>query len=250
MDEKLKQELQQIGLRYFEIELYAALIAKGPRSISQLARELKLHRPAIYKLLKTLRKMGLIAPQVKSWGRFVEAEPPEEVLLSIRGHKQKIQSLETHFLEALPSISADYDKNLFSPKIRFYKGKEGLIAAYHRTLVEASKEILFYGNASLFIRLVGDAQEYEWREIRIAKKLSTRLLALKDDMAENLKINDEKELRKTKFLDMPKFGSFYMLSGGTIILLDLMLPLALAVKDKPLADMFRENFEALWKAHA
>jgi hypothetical protein len=115
------------------------------------------------------------------------------------------------------------------------------------TLNEAKCEMLFYGNVKYVFDLVDVDFHQSWSIHRSKKGISSRLLLFKDSSFDWFVTNAKDHLREFKYLPENHFckGSFYIYND-TIISWDPIMPKAVKITDKTLAETYLSLFNTLW----
>ena len=145
-EKSLVEMLKEFGLTQLQAEVYLTLIKLGPSYARDLVSELRVNRVDIYRVLRTLRNLGLVELQLGNPTRFQCVAPRDalEVLLNrkeeaLAGLKERSREILPK-LEALkrePKVSSRSDKRLF---LRLLSGTQ----VFHRVaeLVKDARYVL------------------------------------------------------------------------------------------------------------
>ena len=115
----------KIGLEPEIAEVYLALNAFGPQSLLQLARNAKIERTRLYRLLDTLVEYQLIEIETLYKRKIYKAAPIGNLQIILTKREQEIRDLE----KELQVLQAGYEQtSAHSPltHVRFYRGAEGV----------------------------------------------------------------------------------------------------------------------------
>ena len=105
-------------------DLYLALYAHGPQTISELSRTSKVERTRIYRLLDTLMESNLVEVESHYKRGIIKAAPISNLHILIAEKQQEVKSLE----QELGLIEQVLSKNSLSnpvSRVQFYRGPEG-----------------------------------------------------------------------------------------------------------------------------
>lgn len=127
MDEKttLRHYLAKLGLAPELADIYVALHSHGAQTISQLARNARLDRIKIYRLLDELKASGLIEIEVRYKRNIIRAAPISNLQLLIAKKEQELSDLKKSY----PRIVAEFTQRQLgshAARVQFYEGADGL----------------------------------------------------------------------------------------------------------------------------
>lgn len=117
----IAQSLASIGLLERESKIYLAALELGESTVLPIAKKSGLKRTYCYDILESLREKGLITSIEKNGRRRYSAEPPDKI-------EQLLTERLNKFMQVLPELRSLYNQTGLRPKVRFYEGKEGVIA--------------------------------------------------------------------------------------------------------------------------
>lgn len=121
----LRHYLAKLNLAPELAGIYAALHAHGAQTISQLARNAKLDRIKIYRLLDDLKASGLVEIEVRYKRNIIRAAPISNLQLLIAKKEQELNDLK----ESYPHIVAGFNQQQLgshAARVQFYEGADGL----------------------------------------------------------------------------------------------------------------------------
>ncbi|MDP2683565.1 MAG: helix-turn-helix domain-containing protein [bacterium] len=116
---EIDAKLENLGLTSKEIKAYLALLKLQSANPHQIAKEAKVERTTIYKILDDLTERGLISRSIAGKKLSYFAESPE-MLKNMLSEQQSIVS------QILPYLSALQGSKGSRPIIKFYENKEGI----------------------------------------------------------------------------------------------------------------------------
>jgi len=225
-------DLKEAGLTENESWVYLALLDLGPSLAGQISRKTGLHRRTVYDITEMLIKKGLVGYILKNNRRIFQASNPRRIMDSIK-EKQEILSPLIDILEEKYSTTKEKEET------NFYKGKEGLKNVFEDQL--NSKEILILGAS---IKAYEILQFYfKWYDkTRKQKKIKARIIA-QDRKIKKIPLSEIRYLPE-KYSN-PVSVNIY--SDKTAIILWASKPLAIVIRNKEIAESYRNYFALLWK---
>jgi sugar-specific transcriptional regulator TrmB len=245
----LYTSLKEIGLSDLEINLYTVSLKLGPSPLTEVAKNLNISRPNIYKIIKSLEDYGLVRfGEKEKYARNFMVESPNVVLDILRKKKNNISEIDNGLISELPDLLAMYHQGESSTKIKVLKGKEQYIKIFNQSVEEEKTEIQFCGSAEDFINFVSWDIENDWIKKRLEKNIGIKVLALPGKVVVDLKNKDQKEKRETRILKSGNpFKSSFMLYANKMIIWQPKAPLAVLIEDQYIVEMMKELFNVLWK---
>jgi len=248
MASELNNALLELGLSPSESELYVLSLASGPLSVPVIATRLKLQRPYVYTLIKSLREKGL-APNTTGYQRTFNVESPNVVLELLRKKRQSLEALTTNIAAEMPAYLASYRQGGERTQVRFYEGREKFLELYQRILIEEATETLYFGEATNFFKVIGPESLASWVEQRVQKKIRIRTLMPRDRASEGIP-SDHLLLRETRVIHpmhAKQLPASFQVFGKNVIFWQPVTPVAVVLQDEYLAQLMRTTFELLWQ---
>lgn len=234
MDNKI---LQKLGLTESESKVYLALLELGPSLAGAISGKTGIHRRNVYDITERLIQKGLIGYIVKNNRRLFEASPPSKFLDDL---KEKQRELE----ENLPNLNLLYAKTKEKQETNFYKGIEGLKTVFQDQLEAEGKdkEILILGASESAFEVL--PFYFKWYDKdRVEKKIKTRIIA-SDKLSKKIPLAEIKYLPQ-KYAN-PLAINIYR--DKVAIIFWKKSPIAIVIKEKEIADSYRQYFELIWKS--
>ena len=226
------ESLKEIGLTNNESKVYLALLELGPSLAGQISRKTGLHRRTVYDTTEMLIKKGLIGYILKNNRRLFQASNPERFTEILREKQDLISPL-------VKELSLKFTKTKEKEETNFYKGKEGLKNIFEDQL--NYKEVLILG-ASLKAYEVLQFYFKWYDKTRKAKKIKTRIIA-QDRNIKRIPLSEIKYLPEK--YENPVSVNIY--GDKVAIILWASQPLAISIKNKEIAQGYRNYFELMWR---
>ncbi len=247
----LYSSLAELGLREHEVELYTLSLALGPTTIENLAKQLGINRPNVYKVIAELEKHGLAKfSERKKYAHTFMVESPTVVRDLLKNKNERLHESESKVFNALPDLLALYRQGDLPTSIKVIEGKEQFLKIFFSVLDEAKDTIDYFGSASdLITGFIGWAEEERWIAKRLRKNIFIKCLIFGSDDADKLKAEDADQLRETRLIkNMERFPTSFHLFANKAIIWQPKVPLALLIEDEYIVAMLRGMFGALWQA--
>jgi hypothetical protein len=170
----IRTYFSKLGLEPEIADIYLALHANGPQTISELSRNSRVERTRIYRLIDQLLASNLIEVETHYKRGIIKAAPITNLNILISEKEQELKSLQ----DGLGLIEQVLGRNsLSSPvtRVQFYQGHEGIRQMFWNEL-RAKAEIVGY-----VYRIVDEPNgrkfmERFWEEFH-ERKLHMRLIS-------------------------------------------------------------------------
>jgi len=228
----MNHQLKQAGLTENEAKVYLALINEGPNLAGRISRITGLHRRTIYDTTEMLIKKGLVGYILENNRRLFQASNPQKILDMLQEKQNILQPL-------VQELNQKYTSTKEKSKTLFYKGKEGLKTIFEDQL--NAKEILILGASPKAYEVL--QFYFKWYDKkRKQKKIKSRIIAT-DKKITSIPLADIRYLPQ-KYSN-PVAVNIY--EDKTAIILWAKDPIAILIKEKEIADAYRNYFELMWK---
>jgi len=225
-------ELKQAGFTENESKIYLALVEHGSNLAGRISRITGLHRRTVYDVTEMLIKKGLIGYILKNNRRYFEASNPNRILEIIQEKEDLLKPIVNNLLEK-------YNTEKEKQETNFYKGKEGLKAIFEDQL--NYNEILILGASPKAYEVL--KFYFKWYDKkRKKKKIKVKIIAY------DKKIKDI-PLAEIRYLPQKYESPVAMNIYGhkTAIILWAKQPIVIAIREKEIADAYKNYFELMWK---
>ncbi len=237
------QILREIGLTDSQIRVYLSLLKLGISKSGLIIKETSLSGSVVYRALEDLIEMGLVSFVIKSKTKFFSATSPKNILRLWDDKKDKLKML----LPELESIK----KQDFTPKTRMFVGWKGVQTAFNTVfdvLPEGSEYIAF---------AAGSAKEAPETTRIFFKNYQRKRIEMKYDVKLIINKQDEETFEK-RFQDVKKWKIRYVddfaprginVFGDNVLIVSFeeVIPLAVIISSKAMANNFRNVFYNMWK---
>ena len=115
----------KLGLEPEIADIYLALHAYGPQTISEVSRRSQIERTRVYRLLDTLKASGLVEVDTQYKRSILQAAPITNLQILISKKEQEVRDLQSELHDLHRALN---HAELHSPttSVRFYQGPEGI----------------------------------------------------------------------------------------------------------------------------
>ncbi len=231
----IRTALGELGLSDGEISVYLALLKLGLCPVSKIKEESNLHRTTIYDFLEKLLNKGLISYVVKNKVKYYNAAHPNKLF-------EFLKEKQDHLDEVLPDLVklANIEKEEVSVEV--YKGKEGMktvmmdiVKGGHELLGIGIDEALYKKNLPIFM----EKYQMMQKEHNLHERLITKINP--DDLLDTSHCH-------YKFVPESSFSPTSTVIYDDKVQIALWEPslTSIIIKNKKLANAYRNHFEHLW----
>ena len=229
----IEEKLRKAGLTGNEAKVYAELLKKGSLSANDLAKKIGMDRTLVYTLLNNLIEKGLVNYVIKKNKKYFESADPENLL-------NPIKEKEIYIKDLIPKLKKIEKTKEVVQEINVYEGKEGL-----RTLM---REIMKSESFCSF-GATGKAYETLYELPRIAKELTKKGFCARIILSSELKKHKMVNIRNMefKFLDIKSEATTTIFDDKISIHMMKEKPLIIVIKNREIAETYKNHFEILWK---
>jgi sugar-specific transcriptional regulator TrmB len=227
------ERLKEAGLTGNEAKVYYEILKRGELSANQAAKNISLDRTLTYTLLNNLIEKGQVGYIIKEKKKFFSITKPENLLNTLK----KKEIIVNDLIEELNKITV-----LNEPlhDIRVYEGKDGLRSFVNLILKE--KEFCAFGST-------GWAYSQLYEMPRIVKTYRNKI---------KIRLIGSKKLKKSKTFSIKDFNCRFIDAESksptsifgdyvSIHLTTKEKPYIILIKNKDIAETYKNYFEVLWK---
>jgi HTH-type transcriptional regulator, sugar sensing transcriptional regulator len=235
--------LGKLGLSPKEARLYLISLETGPTSIVKLAQKSGVKRGTIYEFLEEMIEKGLMEIIISGKRRLYRGTDPKNL--------QKIVDRQKEILDSLvPDLSLLVPDTLEKPKIRFFEGKSGLMAAYYEMLdIPNDSEVVGYTTFEGVYKIFSESAIKSYINRRVVKKIKQKLIIPTDEFMENHISENKNELRETIMVPKKKFpitNEINIYENKVAIFSLGEEKIGVIIDSKQIADTQRAIFNLLW----
>ncbi len=228
------EALKTVGLTNSEAKIYLVLLDLGPSLAGMVARRSGIHRRTVYDILDRLVEKGLVGYMRKNNRNYYETTDPLRLM-------ELVKEKEDEITNVLPELELMHKQSKEKQETNFYKGTEGIRTIFEDQIKEG-KEILVFGESNL----AKNTLKYylpKYNKKRTEKKIKLKILF--DE-------SQRKDVQDIPLADIRYLKAHVSLSSTNVygdkvaIILWSDNPLGILIKQREIADSYRNYFKMLW----
>lgn len=236
----MKEEtLIEIGLSKNEAKTYLALLELGSSPAGKICDLSKIHRTNVYDSLERLTKKGLVSYIVKDKTKYFEASEPKNLIQFIHEKEQKLQDI-------LPELDLSKKMASSSSNAKIFEGIKPIKDILNH-LIELKEERYVLGAPKIAHEKLGAFLiDYHKRRIR-SKQILKEIYNY--DSQERIKYLNSLPYTEARYLPA-KYSSpvaTTICKDEVVFILWDVNPISIQIKNKLLADSYKNYFNILWQ---
>jgi len=247
MDLVMLEHLKHIGLSDNEAKVYLAMLELGPSPVIEIARKAEINRPTVYVQIELLKKKGLVSTQTRGKKHLFIAESPERLEFYLDSELKDIEQKKDELNKILPDLKKLFASLGSRPQVRFFEGKEGLLAMRDMFLKSGEKELLGITSLDDLFK-VFPRQVERYTPERVKRGIRSRLI-YSYSKGPVFKEKDEEMLREARFIpvDRMPFSGDITIYGNSVAITAFTGKISGIVIEHPeIAESFKHFFEFMW----
>lgn len=231
--EKLKENLTKAGLTGNEAKAYLELLKSEELTANELSKKISMDRTLTYSILNHLIEKGLVSHIIKQNKKFFKSEKPENLLNSIKEKEAFVKDLISDLNKVQKEITS-------SCEIKIYEGKEGLRNLMN--LMLTYKKVDSFGGTGRAYDLLYEMQAN-------LKSVGKNEISGRIIFSEKFKSHEIKNYPQiqSKYLKLESEATTTIFGNYVSIHLAKEKPLIILIKNRDIAESYRNHFEELWK---
>jgi sugar-specific transcriptional regulator TrmB len=239
----IKEALGEFGLNDREIKVYLALLSNGAMNAYQLCQKIGIIRQTVYEILDSLVSKGVAGHSIRSGVKYFEASNPSKFKRILEEKNKIIESV-------MPELKKMQESTINKPKMELYEGVEGLKSIYADILNEKPSEILEYGNAENFSKVMKLYFIENYIIKRAKSKIRVRAVIEKNKETEEISKSNKSLLRESRYMqELANFKTINFIYKNKVAMLSFTNePVGLIIENKEIAETQRFIFELIWKS--
>lgn len=239
------RQLEELGLTKNEASLYLFLLKIGETTTGKIIKETGIANSRVYESLNSLISKGLVSYNVQKDGKHFKAEDPKKFLELEEQRKRKIN-------EFLPDLIKLKESEQKETGTAVYEGFEGFKTAFKKIIDDCPKEETIY--------ILGFSEPTEKKEsLRLflsnmnlkSQQKKQKLKILLDNSVKQTLGKDREKEKNTEVKYMPKGyispSAIDVFGDYVYIFLWEEKPFVFMIKNKRIAESFKQYFNFLWK---
>lgn len=243
--EDIGKTLEEIGLSRNEIKIYLFLLRIGETTTGLIISETGIVNSRVYESLKSLIEKGLVSYNVQKDGKHFQAVSPKKLLEIQEERRRKIK-------EIIPGLEELQTKDSITTKTAVYEGYQGFKTAFQKIIEDCPVGETIY--------ILGFSEQQDKAESlrlflsNMNLKSATKKQKLKIILDQSTKKTLGKDRAKEKFTEVKYMPKGYISPAAIDIFEDYVYiflweekPFVFMIKNKIIAESFKQYFNFLWK---
>ena len=233
--------IENLGYPKNEVKIYLAALDIGESTITELALNLNMPRTSVQSTIEDMHSRGLMNYYLKKRRKIWVAENPDKLMIKLKESEAALKMI-------MPELQAKRFSHGGRPLVRLYNGVEQIKLVVDE-IIATQRNMLAIKDWDEWVSVLGKEFADEFVERRCSHFLNIKLLTVKTSASVELKQQDERQLRHTRFLPLwanIKTTNFIFGNTVAIVLLNKRLPVAIVVEDPSAAHAATIFFESLW----
>ena len=236
----MKQLLEQLGLTKNEITVYTMLLREGTSLAGKITQKTGIHRRNVYDCLERLLQKGLI-------GYIKENNRKAYTITDPASLRDRLAQQQRDLESALPTMLALYTQQSEKRETLFFRGAAGIKQVLQDQLSVAEEILVLATSAD-----PSDVVKHYFPKYQLLRKersIRTRMLFDTSHKASWTKLKQKLPLSRIRFLaGVNRSPLAQYVYGDTVALIVWGAdPIAIVIRQRDVAQGFRDNFETLWK---
>jgi len=241
----MEKELEELGLSRNEAKIYLFLLKRESTTTGSIIKETGTANSRVYESLNILVKKGLVSYNIQKDGKHFQAVDPKKLLDIEEERKEKIENL----IPDLIKIQSSKEEKTTSAVHEEY---EGFKTAFNKIIDDCPKDETIY--------ILGFSEQlYATKSLRtfltnMNLKSAKKKQKLKIILDKSIKETFGKDREKEKYTEVRYMPKGYISPAAIDIFEDYVYiflweekPFVYMIKNKTIAESFKQYFNFLWK---
>jgi sugar-specific transcriptional regulator TrmB len=246
------QILNLFNLRSLEKEIFRVCLESGMVGATSLAKQAGISRTAVYDILESLLKGGLIIESQKGGVKVFAVQKPEIIEMLIEEKQKEVLAAKS----ALSTFKTEYytGGNSPKPRLQIFEGQD--------ELRQMMKDMLLYRDITAYvlwpvekiIKLLGSDFYREFHQKRAERNIQIKVIWPRPQIAAKTKydfLKNDTELKR-EIRVAPKnidFSLGYAIYANTVRFISSQKEnYGFLIESQEMAEMMKRQFEIIWEA--
>lgn len=232
--------LEDLGFSKNEAKAYLALLELGSASAGQVAEKSKVHRTNVYDAIERMLERGVVSYTMISDVKYFQATPPQNLFRLLQEKEDKLTTV-------LPELLLKLQMSENKSEAHIFQGVKAFVDLLY-SLLNYKEPILVYGipkEAPIIMK----TSIPHFHKKRVPMKIPMWHI-YNHDATERMEFLNKMSYTKAKALPQ-KFDSKVstVICGDEVIIVAwISPPMSIQIKNKLLADSYKNYFNLLWEA--
>lgn len=242
----IEKDIQSLGLNEKEAKVYIASLELGQATVQKISAKASIKRPTTYFIIEGLMDRGLMSSYYHGKKQFFMAEMPERILDLIAKERKELELREEQFRRLLPELQSINNRNKDKPVVKYYEGKDGILAMTVEQMKTSKNQRLFNVFSRDIIEQAVTADELaRIRRERLENKIVTKTIYSREKG--KLEGVEDAEMVRLSAKEFPVTCDIALYEDKVRIASFKDRMIGVVIEDKEIAQSFRSIFELAWK---
>ena len=241
-----QNQLISFGMNKNEAGVYLSLLKSGNSSAGELIKITGFHRNIVYDNLDKLIDKGLVTFIIEGKKRVFQTTPAEMISDLLEKEQTKLDKKKKLSEEIKKEISKFQSINKVKQEASIFRGKEGIRFLLKDTL-DVGEDYFVFGAPKSSLEIMGSPFWENYNLKRNSNKIHVKMVFNESLRAWSQVIKNPKT--KVKFLkhNFEPLSETIIYGDKVAIFVWSEKPIATLIKDKNLAQSYKQYFNLLWK---
>ncbi len=238
--------LEKLGLNKNEAKVYSTLIKLGPSPAGILIKETEFHRNIIYDNLDKLADKGLISFISEGKKKIFQPNSPETIMQMLEKEQESLDEKKKLGEILKKDIEKLIHKDKNKQEASIFRGVKGLKFILNDTLKEG-RDYLVFGAPKASIDIMGDVFWQNYNLKRKEEGINVKMIFNEEIREWSKKISDKKTIIRFLPKQFDVLSETMVYGDKVAIIVWTDKPIATLIKDKNLAESYKNYFNLLWE---
>ena len=239
--------LKKIGLSENEIKVYLFLLANGKSTAYDIGKKISIYRVHVYDKLEQLIRKGMVTHINIGPKKYFHATNPKKIMQYIEDKRKYMEFVETELSRLIPELESLEKIPKEDTSVEVFEGNEGLKYIL-KDIIQSRSEVLLTGiDDKKYSEALPVFMKQYFRDLK-RYKIHERIITQKK---KGIFVFDKNVAPTTnyRFLETMQFNptNTFIYSNKIVIVIWGTPVTAIMVKNKGVANTYRNHFEYLWK---
>lgn len=230
--------LKAIGLHDDSSSVYLHLLRSGESLPTDIAKELNMHRPAVYRALAELEDNGLILLSSVGKRTVYSAESPSKL-------EQLFRSLEQDFLDSIEDMHKEYQSGGTKPTVAIQEGEQAVKDAYSDVVNYTDKNGTYYRYSSVAHFKRGKYVPKDYEKIRDRKGIERFVITGSKNIPYTKRLGRSVKVIPKEY-DLFQDGMNMLIYKDKVAIMDYVSDTTITIKHKVFAEFQKKLFKLLF----
>lgn len=250
----MQTELKKLGLKDKEAAVYLACLELGSSPVQRISRKAKVVRATTYVVLTSLAQKGLVTQFKEGKKTLFSAEPPRQLMRLLEKEQERLEDQKKQLENFLPELQVLLKTMGGQPSVRYFEGKEGLLAIRHEIVMQShAGDVVYNLTPSDHLMAIFPDDESSYFRQRVAKGVGSKTIftTRSEKLRQDLLAHAHTKNSELRFIPHDQFpaSSGMTIYGDRVAIVTFSGQLmGVVIDSQQVAEMMRGIFSMLWRS--